>query len=436
MNQDTNRERPESGHAARVVAQALDRGWIREEDTSVLFHDLGFMEARIGRLTRCFPETALHGLAIKANPLRKVMERNRIADDRIGVEAASAGEVFLALRAGYPPSRILFDSPVKTMQELRMAISLGVHLNMDNLTELERVASILSKPGTVTTSTFGLRINPQVGTGTIAGSSVAGVYSKFGVPLLSDRQKLEAACTVYPWLTGVHLHVGSQGCPPELLVNGIGRLYDFVLNINEKRKTKGLPPVSLFDIGGGLPVSYRDAILPPPMEDYAQAIRHRAPDLFDPGKFRILTEFGRWVFVPSGWTISRVEYVKYDAEVRTAMLHTGADLFLRECLNPQDWQHEYCVLDPTGMARTGTDPLPCNLAGPLCFSGDILARGLMLPAVEPGDWILIKDTGGYTYSMWSRYNSRLTPRIVGWSDGEFVLLRERETAEDLARFWE
>jgi diaminopimelate decarboxylase len=118
------------------------------------------------------------------------------------------------------------------------------------------------------------------------------------------------------------------------------------------------------------------------------------------------------------------------------MLHVGADLFVRECLNPLNWQHEYSVFDRFGNLKDGTDDHPWNLAGPLCFSGDIIAKGISLPKVEEGDFIVVHDTGGYTFSMWSRYNSRQTPRILGYRGEQFEILKERESLEELQRFWE
>jgi diaminopimelate decarboxylase len=460
-----------------VLRRALQQGWIREEDTAVIFYDLTFLEERLRTLQSSFPPGTLHALAIKANPLRKIMEITR--DLGMGVEAASMGEVNLALRCGYPPEKIVYDSPVKTREELEHALRAGVHINVDNLSELERVNNLLNS--IESKSTIGIRINPQVGVGSILESSVAGEYSKFGVPVRTARAALEQALTDHPWLTGVHLHVGSQGCSLELLTEGIGVLYDLVMEINKKRELKGYPSISVFDIGGGLPVAYRNHDHPPSMEAYVEAIRKRAPRLLTAdlprrqAGYRLLTEFGRWAYTNCGWTVSRVEYVKHDPGIHTAMIHVGADLFVRECLNPKDWQHEYDVFDREGKTKKkaegrrqkavespqlalGSRQLaverekeseelrvksennlePYNLAGPLCFSGDILAKGVMLPPVEEGDYLVIRDTGSYTFSMWSRYNSRQAPRILAYrNDGNhFELVRERETLDEVAGFWE
>ena len=437
---------------AEAFAKALQSGLVRREDSALIFYDLTFLEQRIRELRELFPPGTLHGLAIKACPLAAIMKTTKAL--YCGVEAASIGEVMLALELGFDPEMIVYDSPVKTTEELEFALSQGIRLNLDNFSELERVTSLLrkgmvnrenrdpEKPG----STVGIRINPQVGEGTILESSVAGEYSKFGVPLKFRRNELLEAFLYHDFLGGVHLHVGSQGCSLEMLVEGVGKVYDLMLEINElSQSKKGYAQIKVFDIGGGMPVSYSRGHKQVSMEEYISALRKRAPLLFTPDVrnihphpgTRLITEFGRWIYTNAGWTISRVEYVKHDPSVNTAMIHVGADLFIRECLNPRDWKHEYTVLDQYGMIRTGASDNPWNLAGPLCFSGDILAKGLALPHVEEGDYIAIHDSGSYTFSMWSRYNSRFAPRILGYRNGgsSFELIREREKMEDILRFW-
>ena len=425
----------DAGSVETALRSALSQGLIRQEDTAAIFYDLSFLASRIKYLTSCFPPATLHGLAIKANPLTRIMELMRGFAPNIGVEAASIGEVTMALRSGYQPDHIVYDSPVKTFSDLEFALKTGIHINIDNLSELDRVNKITMAGSCTMSGSAGLRINPQIGLGTILESSVAGEYSKFGVPINFFREELEKAYLTHPWLTGVHLHVGSQGCPMHMLTDGIGVLYDFVADMNRKRGRIGFPSISVFDIGGGLPISYQSATTPPSMDEYVRKIAERAPMLFDPASFKLITEFGRWIYTNAGWTVSRVEYVKRDPAINTAMIHVGADLFVRECLNPHDWHHEYSLFDQWGRLKEGTDDHPYNLAGPLCFSGDIVAKNVLLPRVEEGDYIVIHDTGGYTFSMWSRYNSRQTPRIVGYRADRFEILKERETLEELQGFW-
>jgi len=477
---------PSNTNIERTLKNAISGNLIRREDTALIFYDLDFLQSRVRELISVFPSGTLHALAIKANPLVRILHFTKNIHPRIGVEAASPGEVNLALKSGYLPGQIVYDSPVKTRYDLEFALKAGVHINADSLSEISRIDGLFQEmgrrpelfpsgePKAIAPSfpgSIGIRINPQVGIGTIVESSVAGEYSKFGVPIKHQRALLEIAFLKHEWLTGMHLHVGSQGCNIQMLVDGIGIVYDFMKEINEKRIQKGFRPISIFDIGGGVPISYRHDEEPPSMEAYVAAIRDRAPGLFGmeaiiqsktdhglyPEKKRalvlqqsgqptgistdaptLITEFGRWVYTHAGWTVSRVEYVKHDPDIDTAMLHVGADLFLRECLNPKDWNHEYSVFGPNGNLKTGRNEKPYNLAGPLCFSGDILAREVSLPTIEEGDYLVIRDSGGYTFSMWSRYNSRQTPRIAGYfNDGKkFEILKEREELNDIVDFWQ
>lgn len=149
----------------------------------------------------------------------------------------------------------------------------------------------------------------------------------------------------------------------------------------------------------------------------------------------MITEFGRHIHAPCGLAASRVEYVKDIGDGRrAAVIHLGADMFLRECYNPDDWPHEISLTDKDGLQKSG--PLASvDVAGPLCFSGDYLARDLSLPEVAPGDWLIIHDVGAYTFSMWSRYNSRFMPIILGHENGDFRVLKPRETLQDIVAFW-
>lgn len=420
---------------SRIFSAALRHQFISTEDTAVIFYDLNHLFQRIEYLNHCFPAGTLHGLAIKACPLLSILQKIHKRYPETGVEAASIGEVTLAMKAGFQASQIVYDSPVKTKQELEKAIRWGVYLNADNLDELERIDQIAIKENhPVNPIRAGLRINPQVGEGTIAESSVAGTYSKFGVPI-ARRAEIIGAFAKYPWLCGVHLHVGSQGCNPEMLVEGISKLFSLVSDIQPQRLARGFSLITFFDIGGGLPISYHQHVIAPDMGQYATNIKEHIPPLFAPEQYQLITEFGRWVFTNAGFTVSQVEYVKHDPGINTAMLHVGADLFVRECLNPSAWRHEYVVLDRNGNLKAGVDENPWNLAGPLCFSGDIIAKNVLLPKVEPGDYLVIQDTGSYTFSMWSRYNSRQTPLILGHEEGTISVLKPREMLEELHGFW-
>jgi len=406
---------------------------IDADDSALIFYDIGLIENRINEVKDVFPATALHAIAMKANPLMLILKK--LAKMETGIEVASLPELMMAEAAGFSTDKIIFDSPAKTDEEIRYALKRNIRLNADSFDELERIAAIKNECST--TSVIGVRINPQTGTGTIMSTSVSGERSKFGIPLDDNGLQLQQAFLRYNWLSAVHVHIGSQGCPVRLLVTGIKKVFDFVETMNETLTKNGnREAVSIVDIGGGLPVNYFQEEGFPGMQEYLLNLRQAIPQLFEK-QYKIITEFGRHIHANAGWVASRVENVKREKDYNIAMIHLGADMFLRECYNPSDWHHTITVTDSYGRLKTGLDKNKYWVAGPLCFSGDVVARDVELPAVEAGDYILIHDTGAYTLSMWSRYNSRQIPKVIGYHNdtNQFEVLKKRETYDDLIRFW-
>ena len=420
---------------SEVFKKALAKSALLEKnDTSAIFYDLSYLEERINDLRNHFPANTLHTVAVKANPLVKIL--SLVKETGAGLEAASLPELHLTKRANVQKEKVVFDSPAKTMEEIKFVLEEGFFLNADSLDELKRIGEILKSINSK--SGIGIRINPQVGSGSIDSTSVAGEYSKFGVPLGERREELTAAFLNYPWLNGVHLHIGSQGCPVELLIDGIGRVLEFAEQTDHKLEITGKNnKIEYFDIGGGLPVSYHQDKEAVSMAEYAAMIKSNFPLLFS-GKYKLITEFGRYIHANTGWTASRIEYVKQDAGINTLVIHLGADMFLRKCYRPEDWHHDIFLVDQEGHIKATREMELYNVAGPLCFADDFIAKGIYLPKAEPDDFIIIRDTGAYTLSMWSRYNSRQIPPVIGYTDDgdKFHILKKGESPEDVINFWE
>lgn len=403
------------------------------DDTAIVFYNLSSIQERIIDLQNLFPPNTLHAIAVKANPLTKIL--SGIKTMGVGAEVASLPELHLAEKAGFTPETIVFDSPAKTKAEIEYALKAGVHINADSFDELDRIGKILESGPSK--SKIGVRINPQVGTGNIKSTSVAGAISKFGIPVNDNREEIIAYFMKYEWLRAIHVHIGSQGCPVPLIIDGIRKVLDLAIEVNEKLKRHlNQNLIDTYDIGGGLPVSYHPGINPVSIEQYAEMLKTSCPELFN-DQFRLITEFGRYIHANAGWVASKVEYVKRETDYNIIMTHVGADLLLRKCYNPDDWHHHITVTDKNGHLKTGSDTIKYMVAGPLCFAGDVIAWNLELPVTEEGDYILIHDTGAYTLSMWSRYNSRQMPIVIGYSDENdaFEILKERESKEDLFEFW-
>ena len=417
-------------HMSDRLQAALESGALdREADTAAVFYDLAQIRGRVAAIAQAFPPHSIHALAIKANPLPRLLAP--LVAEGAALEAASLVELELAARLG--AGTIVFDSPAKTEAELERALELGAIINVDNHAELERLAKLLADRAPP--RAIGLRVNPQVGGGTIPTTAVSSATSKFGVALLDpgSRAGIIEAFRRHAWLSGLHVHTGSQGMDPSELVEGARRLVALAEDIDEALAPSARR-VEIIDIGGGLPVAYHEGALAPTVASYAQQLGAGVPQLFG-DRFRLITEFGRHVHANAGWVASRIEYLK-PTEPPTAITHVGADMFLRLAYVPQYWHHGLSVCDAAGRLRRGPRR-EFAVAGPLCFASDFLARQVSLPAdTRAGDYVLVHDAGAYTLSMWSRYNSRQLPKVIGYEDGRFETLRRRESVDEVLRFWQ
>ncbi|WP_030899696.1 diaminopimelate decarboxylase, partial [Streptomyces sp. NRRL S-474] len=396
------------------------------------FVDLDGVVETVGSLHRAFPGSlrVLHAFAAKANSLVPVLTELR--RHGMGCEVATGGELDQALAAGFPPHRIVFDSPAKHRWELERALGLGVTINVDNFQELSRIDDILA--GHPPRSRIGVRVNPQVGGGTIAAMSTATQTSKFGVPLTDQgsRERLLRAFAEHPWLTWVHTHAGSQGCPLSLMAQSVALAVEFAEEVNRhlgRRQVVGI------DIGGGLPVNFASDEVSPGFDEYVRHLREHAPALFS-GRYEIITEFGRSILAKNGFTAAYVEYTKSAGGRPIAITHAGVQVATRTVFQPEAWPLRITAHDPLGGAKHG-HPVRQDIAGPACFAGDLLARDRALPLLEPGDLVVLPDTGAYYFSTPFHYNSLPEPAVHGVrvsGDGQvrFELVRPAQRLYELS----
>ncbi|HAF28577.1 MAG TPA: diaminopimelate decarboxylase [Bacteroidales bacterium] len=413
-----------------TFAYCLKSGLIKpDDDTSIVFYDFDQLKQKTKLLKQAFPENTLHTSAVKANPLIKVLEK--VKDFNLGAEVASEGELRLVIKTGFSNDNIVFDSPAKTFQELEFALRNNIRINSDSFMELDRISKI--KETLSSNSKIGLRINPQVGYGSIEATSVAGEYSKFGIPLKNHLNEILDYFLKYNWLSGIHMHIGSQGCNADLLINGFELGLKLIKEINQSIKNQDRK-LEFIDIGGGLPVSYHHNLTPPDIKDYGNRIKNMF-GLYELGNMQLITEFGRFLHANSGFILSKVEYAKHYNESNTIIIHSGADILLRECLNPGNWFHEFSVLNKEGKVKKSINTKKYHIAGPLCFANDIVARNVELPQVDEGDYIVIHDTGAYTFGMWSKYLSRPFPKVIGFDNSNYKIIRNRESFDEIIKFW-
>ncbi|MHC5905905.1 type III PLP-dependent enzyme domain-containing protein [Streptomyces sp. S6] len=371
----------------------------------------------------------LHAFAVKATPLVPVLRLLREAG--IGAEVASPGELALARAAGFLPKATVLDSPAKTPAELREALALGIAVNADNPQELARIDALMNSAPSA--SPLGLRVNPQVGGGSIESTSTATPTSKFGVALLDEgaREWVIGAYAERPWLTRLHAHTGSQGVPLTLMARGVAEVYALAEEINTR---VGRRQIDTVDIGGGLPVNHGSEETTPTYAQYARLLREAVPGLFD-GRYGLITEFGRSLLAKNGTVVARVEYAKSAGGRRIAVTHAGVQVATRTVYAPSAWPLRVAAYDAKGRVKSGPEAVQ-DVAGPACFSGDLLARGRSLPLLEQGDYAAALDTGAYYFAHHYAYNSLPRPALYGYAPGAdgrigFALVRAAQTVAEI-----
>ena len=418
-----------------AVRAAVEQGLVGPDTPIIGLLDITGIRSSAAALHAAFdavvaPGTpVLHAFAVKATPLVPVLRLLR--EEGLGAEVASAGELALARAAGVPPSRTVLDSPAKTPAELREALALGIAVNADNPQELARIDGLVQSAAT--RSPIGLRVNPQVGGGSIEALSTATATSKFGVALRDEgaREWVVRAYLDRPWLTRLHAHTGSQGIPLDLAARGAAQTYELAEEINERA---GRRQIDTLDIGGGLPVNYTSDAQSPAYAQYARLLAQTVPGLFD-GRYGLVTEFGRSLLAKHGVLLARVEYAKTAGGRAIAVTHAGVQVATRTVYAPATWPLRVGAYDAKGRPKAGPE-VAQDVAGPACFAGDLLAEGRELPLLEQGDYVAALDTGAYNFAHHYAYNSLLRPGIYGfWPDGEggvrFATVRTPQTLEEI-----
>ncbi|RMX51277.1 hypothetical protein pdam_00004637 [Pocillopora damicornis] len=372
-----------------------------------LFYDLDEFESGLDRAEEAFGKDVLHAIAVKANPGH-------------GLECASITEVLHGMDLGFPPEKIVFDSPVKTEPELKFALENGIHVNVDNYQELERITAIINDQGQ-TKSSVGIRLKPILGVGAVKALSTCTADSKFGVQLTdSSKEEIISWYLDRPWLTAVHIHIGSQSFDCSDLTCGVKCVVDFALEVNGRL---GKKQIHTIDIGGGLPANLEDDTTRPSFQDYAETLKKEVPELFPSyGAFKkVITEFGQAFNAKAGWLVSRVEYTKKASDnLKIVLIHFGA--------------RRVEVFSEEGQLKEG-ERMRYNIAGPLCFSGDVVKRDVLLPTVEEGDYLILHDCGANSLSLFSRHCSRQAPAVLGRHGLDDLKTSEAETVDDLLIFW-
>ncbi|MBA2692111.1 MAG: diaminopimelate decarboxylase [Rubrobacter sp.] len=351
--------------------------------------------------------------AVKANGNLAVLRA--LASFGAGADIVSGGELYRAMRAGFDPKKVVFAGVGKTEPELMAGLGERILLfNVESAAELEhleRMANVYGKRARVA-----IRVNPDVEPETHEHISTGHGGSKFGVAIeeaLALAERIKGYRCVD--LIGVHQHIGSQITKSEPYKESVEKSAALV----DELRSRGFD-IQYFNIGGGLGIKYKDEDTFSPKELVA-AIR---PTL-EATKAKIICEMGRYIAGGAGVLLTSVVYRKKSGEKSFLVADAGMNDLLRPSL--YDAYHEVEAVGPNGSLADA------DLVGPVCESGDYLARDRELPDAREGDILAVMNAGAYGFSMASNYNSRLKPAEVMVRGDRWSVVRERENYSDLIR---
>ncbi|HEX5070662.1 MAG TPA: diaminopimelate decarboxylase [Vicinamibacterales bacterium] len=365
-------------------------------------------------------DAALSGLphrlhyAIKANSTLAIVRRLR--ELGAGADANSAGELEVALRAGIAPSDIVCTGVGKTRAELERAIGLGVAaINVESPGEVDRIEHLAAALGTV--ARVAVRINPDIEAGSHPHISTGHRATKFGMSV-ADATRMLRDMSRRPWLkvAGLHLHIGSQ----ITALDPFRRAAETLVAMAEALGDEGIR-IEHLDLGGGLGISYEPNQPVVPVEEFANVVTEamRGTGL------TLLLEPGRWIVGPAGVLVTEV----LDLKPRpNAGWFVVTDAGMTDLMRPALYNawHQIEPVTP----RDG-EPIRADIVGPVCETSDTLGRDRALPPIVVGDLLAVRDVGAYGAVMASNYNRRPTAVEVLADNGQFQVVRRRQSVDDM-----
>lgn len=394
-----------------------------------------FDEGEIRRNCREFTDSIKenydgNGMALYASKAFCCREMCRIcAEEGMGLDVVSGGELFTALSVNFPTEKIYFHGNNKTPDELQMAVDNHVgKIVVDNIFELETLDKIAREADR--TVEILLRIKPGINAHTHDFIRTGQIDSKFGFALETGEamQAVKKALTMANLKpVGIHCHIGSQIFDIDPFELAAKVMLDFIAQVKAETGTE----LGVLNLGGGFGIKYLQTDRPRPFADYMKkmsvVVKEYSAELGLKMPY-VLIEPGRSIVGASGITLYTVGAVKKIPDVRT---YISVDGGMGD--NPRYilYQAQYEII----CANKASAPRECTatIAGKCCESGDLIQEGTSVQRVEPGDILAVLSTGAYNYSMASNYNRIPRPPVVFVKDGEARLVIKRESYEDLAK---
>lgn len=349
--------------------------------------------------------------AVKANSNLHILKL--LSDLGSGFDVVSGNELKRCLLAGADKNKIVFSGVAKTEEEIILAIENDIlSINIESYGEFERILKVSKELNKKVNCA--LRVNPDIAIGSHKYIQTGSKTSKFGLDKESVL-KISSQCEIDGpiKLTSVASHIGSQISDENLILESV----DYLIEIADEL-TKNGHNIEYLDIGGGLGIQYRDE-----EEGSPKILLEKVKELLSERDFKIILEPGRSVIGTAGILVSKVEYIKEAGEKKFAIIDAGMNDLIRPSLY-EAW-HKVIEVD-----HQNTDLDLYDLAGPVCETGDVLAKDRNLK-IMPGDHVAFMDVGAYGSVMASNYNSRLRPIELLVTKDKVQVIKRKESFEDI-----
>jgi len=338
------------------------------------------------------------------------------ADEGGGVDIVSGGELYRAMKAGVDPKKIVYSGVGKTVEEMEYAIFSDILMfnseSEQELRTLNDVARRLKRKARVS-----VRVNPDVDPQTHPYISTGLKENKFGIDIKKSLEEYKVAAGLGNLaVTGISCHIGSQLTKVSPFVDAIGKIKNLVKKLQEA----GIH-IRYLDIGGGLGIRYNDENPPLPVE-YAAAVREELGDT----NLTLILEPGRVLVGNAGILVAKVLYTKSSGDKNFIIV----DAAMNDLMRPSLYGSFHGI---QSIKTGGRERIKADIVGPICESGDFLAKNREIESLEQGDLVAVMSAGAYGFSMSSTYNSRPRVAEVMAMGDRFHVIRKRETYEDLVK---
>jgi diaminopimelate decarboxylase len=353
--------------------------------------------------------------AVKANSSMALLAL--LARAGAGFDIVSGGELFRVLQAGGDASKVVFSGVGKTAGEVDYALAQGIHaFNCESEAELALIDAIAARRGV--SVGFAIRVNPDVDAATHPYISTGLSQHKFGIDI-ADAAAVYARARQFRSMTaeGVSCHIGSQILDPKPIFEAV----DKVLALAAELRAQG-HPIRRLDLGGGLGVAYREGEQAPAIGDFVRSMDARLRD----SGLRIEVEPGRSIVGPAGVLLTRVLYRKCNGSKQFVIV----DAAMNDLLRPSLYRAHHEIVP---VRKSSLPLITADVVGPVCETGDFLARDREMADAMPGDYLAVMTAGAYGFALSSNYNSRPRAAEALVEGAAFRVIRARETYADLIR---